>query len=463
MVFGDNVGYHTGLINREPPRGLTFMTTGILQQQLINQIVTEPERFMRRYSTIIIDEVHRHDLQIDVVLRLLKQFLTKFWNHPECPMIILQSATMEPKKYMDYFDTQLFVDVSGHSYPIETRWPKTPISDIVPWIVRTCRDLDGDTLVFLPTMKSIEAVREALEKDTKTKLTQTIEVMGKSVARGEVKVMMHAATKPRIVLATNAAETGLTLPFLANVVETGLVNFVSYNPQYSCTAVALVPVTQASATQRRGRVGRKFPGVYWPAYTEETFKQMVESNPPEMYTSDMSGYLLRLIVSLTESKLDDHWHVETRSEFDPATLGLIHAPSQESLCAAYDKLYQLGLIRTDWRPTVSGVIASRMAKSTPETAKMLLSAPYHRADLYKLVVIAACVEMGGIGDLKGFGRDLHDDRVRCGFTRQLVAYEHFRRRIDKMAIKNMSTSYVEEWCAEGGIGYVSALHIIERV
>lgn len=455
--MGENIGFQTSLINVVPPRGLVFMTTGILTQQILNQIAKEPERFMHRYSTIIVDEVHKHDLMTDVLLRLLKQFLQKYWNHPDCPFVIVQSATLEPTKYMEYFETTQFVDVAGTSYPIEEFWPRTAVSDLKTWIVKKCRELKGDTAVFLPTKKAITAVKKDLEKSKKV-----VEVMGETVARGDVKQMMRESKEDRIVLGTNAMETGLTIPYLANVIDTGLVNAVQYNPQYACTTIAVQPVTEASARQRRGRVGRKFPGNYYPAFTREVYEQMTRENPAEIYTADISAYLLRLIVSLTESTLDEHWEVESRNAFDPATLGLIHSPSQESLCAAYDKLYQLGLIRTDWRPTVSGVLASKMAKTSPETAKMLYSASYYHADLYKLVVIAACLEQGGMGDLKGFGADLHDDRVRCGFIRQLVAYEHLQRQIRKQTVAKMSTRWIEEWCEQVGIGYLNALKIIER-
>jgi HrpA-like RNA helicase len=464
--MGVNIGFQTGLLNRTPPRGLSFMTTGVLVQQLINTISSEPERFIRRYSVIIVDEVHRHDLMTDVLLRLLRQFLARFWNHQDCPFVIVQSATMDPKKYMEYFDTTAFIDVVGApAFPVETMWPKSSVSNLVPWIVETCRKVDGDTLVFLPTKKAITAVKKALDEDKKTKSSAVIEVMGETASRGDIRQMSRESKGTRIVLASNVAETGLTLPYLKHVIDTGLHNSVTYNPQYACTAIALQPVTEASAIQRRGRTGRKMPGTWWPAFTEDTFKKMIPQNPPEMHTSDVSPYLLRLIVSLTESTIDEHWAVESKLEFDPAALGLIHDPSPESLSAAYDKLYTLGLIRQDWRPTVSGLLASKMTKTAPEAAKMFLSAAYHQADLYKLVVIAACIEIGGIGDLKGFGEELYDDRVRCGFIRQLVAFEHLQRQIRKMGaegIKKMSTAWISEWCEQVGIGYVSALRIIEK-
>lgn len=462
--MGENIGFQTGLINKTPRTGIVFMTTGILVQQLINQLSTEPERFMRKYSTIMIDEVHKHDLMTDVLLRLVKQLITRFWNHPDCPMIIVQSATLDPKKYMDYFETTMFVDVKGSTFPIEAKWPKTSIADLTTWIVETTRDLKGDTAVFMPTSKSIIAVKKALEEDSKRDHKPiVIEVMGKTLAKGEVKQLMQMSKQNRIVLGTNSMETGLTLPFLANIIDTGLALDVSFNPQYSCTCVALMPVTEASAIQRRGRTGRKFPGTWYPAFTEDTFKTMVKANAPEMYTSDVSAYLLRLIVSLTESRLDDSWRVETRNEFDPATIGLIHDPSQESLSSCYDKLYQLGLIRSDWRPTVTGMLASKMAKTSPETAKMLFASAYHGADLYKLVVISACIEEGGLGDFKGFNDLLFDNIVRCGFIQQLVAFEQLQRRIQSMSVKHMSLAFVEDWCVEVGINYDTALKIIERV
>jgi HrpA-like RNA helicase len=459
--IGENIGFQTGLINKTPPRGVVFMTTGILMMQML---MWSNDKFIRRYSTIMIDEVHKHDMQTDVLLRLLKQFLAKNWTNPDCPVLVVMSATMDPKKYIDYFETKNYVGVDGISFPITAHWPESTPGDLTQAIVSCVRNLKGDTMVFLPTGKIISDVAKALRNDDPNGLI--LEVMSKTLHKGEVKQMLKpaAAGERRVVLATNAAETGLTLKYLQNVIDTGLVFRVDYNPQYASTTMSQSVVARSSALQRKGRVGRKFPGDWYPLFTEETFNAMIASNPPEIYVSDLSQYLLNLIVALTETKFNDQNELESLLEFDPATLGLIHDPSAESLQMAYEKLYQLGLIHQNWLPTMSGFLASKIKKITPELAKMLLSAAYHHCDMYKLVVIAACVSIGQLGRFDGFGKiELQMDRIQCDFIKLLLVYELLQRQIKRQIVKHLSTNWIREWCEEKGMVYDSWLTVIEMV
>lgn len=460
--MGENIGFQTGLINKAPRHGIVFMTTGVL---LMHLMLWPAEKFIRRYSTIMIDEVHRHDLQTDVLLRLVKQFLNKFWNNPECPVIVLMSATMDERKYMDYFETKNFVEVVGVTFPIETHWPKTAIGDVKQAVVKLCSTLTGDTIVFLPTVKIIKQISKALQEHTTAKST-VIEIMSKTISRGDVKQMLKPAgrgVERRIALATNAAETGLTLPFLKNVVDTGLVLQVAFNPQYNCLCVSQQVVSAASATQRRGRVGRKFPGEWYPLYRENAFKAMIPANPAEIYVQDVSKYVLTLIVSLSESTMSAG-HVETLREFDPATVDLIHPASGETLILCYEKLYQLGMITTDWRPTVVGYLASKLRKTGLESAKSIFSAVYYGVDVYKMVIIASAVNVGDLGDLSGFTKqETFDDTVQCGFTKLLIAYELLGRQIKRMTAKHLSTAWIREWCENMSMNYESWLSVIENV
>ena len=459
--MGENIGFQTGLINKSPPRGIIFMTTGVLMMQLL---MWPADKFMRRYSTIMVDEVHKHDIQTDVLLRLLKQFLQKNWNSADCPVLIVMSATMDPKKYMDYFETTNYIGVEGISFPIQAHWPTSAPGDITQAIVARLAKLKGDTLVFLPTGKIIQDVAKAIKRSDPKNMV--IEVMSKTLHRGEVKQMLKPA-KPgerRVALATNAAETGLTLPYLHNVIDSGLVFRVDYNPQYSCTTMAMVPVSKSSAMQRRGRVGRKFEGYWYPMFTESTLDELVESNPPDIYVTDISSYLLNLIVSLTESGINSGGQIESMVEFDPATLGLIHDPSGESIQIAYEKLYQLGLIQHNWLPTLSGFLTSKIKKITPELAKMMLSAHYHGADIYKLIVITAGVSVGQLGRMDGFDPvELYQSETQCDFIRILLAYDTLQRQIHAMTAKHLSTNWIREWCEKKKMDYEGWLAVIEMV
>lgn len=457
--LGENIGFQTGLINKSPKKGIVFMTIGILRQHILKW---DAEKFMRRYSTIMIDEVHEHNLETDVLLRLLKQFLKKFWNDPMCPVVILMSATIDPKKYEDYFETKNTVEVSGISFEITPHWPTVAIGDLQQHIVELCRELKGDTLIFMPTKKTITKVAKAIALDNPK--DTVVEIMATTIAKGEVKQLLKPAAggKRRIALATNAAETGLTLPYLHNIIDTGLSFQVAFNPQYNCSAVAQMPISQASVLQRKGRVGRKFAGDWFPLFTEACFEKLIPVNPAEVYVKDMSLDLLILIVALTESKFVDG-KIETVNEFDPATIGLIHDPSGESLSHSYDKLYQLGMIATDWRPTATGVLTAKLRKISLESAKAVMSAPYHGADIYKLIIISACCMAGDLGAMDKFGDDLWDSKTQCGFIRVLLIYEMLQRQIKRMTAKHLSTAWIREWCEGMGMNYDVWISVIETV
>jgi HrpA-like RNA helicase len=451
--MGENIGFQTGLINKSPPTGVVYMTTGVLLMQLN---IWDDEKIMRRYSTIIVDEVHKHDLATDVILRLLKLFLTKNYANPACPIVILQSATLEAEKYREYFDTVHYIAVSGVGFAITPHWPTAAVADVTQSIVDICDELTGDTLVFLPSKKSITAVKEALERSTKNRADRIIELMGETVARGEVKELLRPAEKKqfRVALATNAAETGLTLDYLSNVIDSGLVTTVTFNPVYNATVIALQVATKASAMQRRGRVGRKTAGEWYPLFTEATFDALLPANYPEIYIADSALYLLNLIIALTGIELDDQHKLTASTDFDPATLGLIHNPTSDSLCMSYEKLYQLGLIRRDWRPTVTGVLATSLKKLTLETAKMLLSYAYHAPQsLAKLIVIAAGMFVGKLGVLPA------DAAVRCDFVAILQTYERLQAAIARSA----TTSAIEAWCTKNDLNYWSWMAVIENV
>ncbi len=471
-TVGETIGFQTGLINQAPRTGPLFMTPGIL----LNQLATMTgDAIIKKYSAVVIDEVHRHDLVADVALRLFKQFLEKNWNNPECPLLVLLSATMDERKYMDYFETENFFEVSGVVFPITERFPEAAVGNLATAIVDLCTTVEGDTLVFLPTKRMIEEVHELLDKQkpAKGKKRIVIEATGETIATGVIKEMIAppAEGETRIALSTNVAETGLTLDSLENVIDTGMVNVVAFNPQYNCTVQAVQPVSWASAMQRRGRVGRKKPGAWYPLFTKDTFSALQPGNAPEIYMQDFSGDLLQLIISLTESTirqetLTSPMYIESQLRFDVATVGLINPPSGESLQSGYEKLYELGLITRDWTPTFTGMMAARLRKLPVELARVILSAPYYGADIYQVTIIAAAVSIGGIGTLEGFTKaEMFDDQLksRCDFTRVLIAYEHLQRRVKTQQARHLSANFIREFAEKRGVAYRQWILMIELV
>lgn len=466
LRMGDSIGYQTGLINKTPKKGLVYMTTGILLQQLL---VMPPEQVIRKYSTIIIDEVHKHDLTTDFLLRTLKIFYRTNWNNPECPILIMMSATIEPDKYINYFDTKNYIDIKGEdSQPIEEKWPTTNCEDTDKYITGLITNIDtttGDTLVFLPTIFAIKTLRELLEHEG---IDNIVEVHSAVNDSSSYKELFHKPNNGgRIILATNAAETGVTFPFLQNIIDTGLAFQVIYNPQYAVTAMFIGPISQASARQRRGRVGRVTKGTYYPVFTKQTHEKLIVDPYPEMYSLDICSYLLNFIVKYMELEYDYDQRAVVKKgklEFDPLSLELIHTPSSETMQLCFDKLYQLGLIDTDWNPTLSGFLVSRFRKISVEQAKMILSAYIYNADVMAVVVIAACLSVGTkkLGDLKSNIDDNAKYQISDEFIELVLVYEKIINEMQQNEDENPIKA-IEQWFTGTGMDYQGWLDVIELV
>lgn len=439
--MGENIGYQTGLINRVPSKGIIFMTIGILRQHLL---FMEPDQFMRYYSTIVIDEVHKHDIQTDITLRLLKQFLDKYYTMKDCPQLILMSGTLDKFKYMDYFPGATYFEVAGQTYHINEHWPENPIGNLNYKILEICETCEGDTLVFLPTRKIIDSIAVELEKKNKMvyKVTAT--------NTENIKPLMIESKKSRIILATNTAETGLTIPFLKNIIDPGIVFNNYFNPVYNCKQLLMTPVTQSSAIQRRGRVGRKTEGNWYPLYTRETFNSFQVSQYPEIYTSDISFDILILIVANNFTKVEDKTVVNLVN-FNIEEAQLINSPSSDSWVYSLNKLYTLGMITSDLNVTKLGYFASRLKKISVESISMIFAGLYHEVNLKKLIIIAASVQ------IKVSGETQYDEIIQCDFIRNLIIYELMEKQM-----KNAnSLKDIEEWCELNSLDYELWMNVIE--
>ncbi|QIL21373.1 ATP-dependent RNA helicase HrpA [Thermomonas sp. HDW16] len=288
---------------------IKFMTDGILLAEIQN------DRWLSKYDTIIVDEAHERSLNIDFLLGYLKQLLPK---RPDLKLIVT-SATIDTERFSKHFDDAPVVNVEGRGYPVEMRYrpleemvsgtisdtteaagrPRREIvPDTISGIVAACDEIQrdkgiGDTLIFLPGEREIRDVHQALEK-RKYRHTEVLPLYARLSARDQDRVFQPGPQR-RIVLATNVAETSLTVPRIHYVVDPGVARVKRYSPRQKLDRLHIEAVSQASANQRAGRCGRIAPGTCIRLYSEADFASRAEFTDPEIRRAALAGVILRML------------------------------------------------------------------------------------------------------------------------------------------------------------------------
>lgn len=510
MKIGETIGYQTGDYVYKPKKGVVFMTVGVLSQQL--KVMTD-EEFMEKYAFVILDECHDRSLGMDLTLSLAKQFIHRNFKNVSCPFLILTSATFDVKKYSDYFgvDHKNIIDVKGLNYPIEINFPKVPITNYVQSSVaqaldihtKNTSDYEGDNrftdiLIFVFGMCPMKEIKEELQK-ANDKMEGNhfvvIGLTGETFRIGNleyrnifkplesINVMLSdksiVTPKRRIIVSTNVAETGVTIDTLKYLIDTGYENSAIFNPIYGSFAVMPKSVTQASAMQRKGRVGRRAPGVYYPMFTEETFNKMQADKFPDLISSDISDAILGLIIKtvhpLWDGVVSDR--IEATGRFNIQDIDMLDYPAVDSLNYSIEKLFVLGMIDSSYKPTAIGLATTRVTKIPIEITRMILAGYQHGANILDLVTIGAFMYVGK--------RDYIDTRSKVKYnyettfkrnTKELEYYNKFfiaddfiesvfiwSDFMDQVEImkKKLSINHVKNWCKENGLVYEGFLYIIE--
>ena len=274
---------------------LKLMTDGILLAEI------QQDRLLRQYDTIIIDEAHERSLNIDFLLGYLKQLLPR---RPDLKVIIT-SATIDPERFSRHFDGAPVVEVSGRTYPVEVRYrPLVETTeddedverDQVRAITDAVRELSaegpGDVLVFLSGEREIRDTADALERE-QFRNTEVLPLYARLSAAEQ-----HRAFQPhtgrRIVLATNVAETSLTVPGIKYVIDPGTARISRYSVRTKVQRLPIEPISQASANQRKGRCGRVSAGICIRLYSEQDFLARPEFTDPEILRTNLASVILRM-------------------------------------------------------------------------------------------------------------------------------------------------------------------------
>ncbi len=289
VAMGNEVGYKVRFDDSTSEKTVVkFMTDGILLAE------TREDPLLLQYDCIILDEVHERSLNIDFLLGYMKLLLKKRNNLK----LIVSSATLESERISEFFDHAPVIEVEGRLFPIEDHYLE-PFEDeetdsLVARGVTFLNDLDprGDILVFLPGEREIRDCAELL-RGRRFPNTEILPLFGR-LSKGDQQKIFNPSRFRRIVLATNVAETSLTIPGIRYVVDSGLVRLSRYNPRTRIQELPVEAVSQASARQRRGRCGRLRDGICVHLYTEESLLQSAEFTPPEIQRSSLSGVILQM-------------------------------------------------------------------------------------------------------------------------------------------------------------------------
>ncbi|MBU0945921.1 MAG: ATP-dependent RNA helicase HrpA [Proteobacteria bacterium] len=281
---------------------IKFMTDGVLLAE------TRQDPLLRRYGVIIIDEAHERSLNIDFLLGYLKKLLPR---RPDLKVIIT-SATIDTKIFSRHFNNAPILNVEGRSFPVEIRYqPPTEseekddfsyVEHCVETIVQLhLREPSRDTLVFLPTEKDIRECCTLLEQRIPSSLI--LPMFGRLPAADQQKIF-RPSKLTKIVIATNVAETSITVPGIRYVIDTGLARISQYNVRARTTSLPITRVSQASADQRKGRCGRIGPGICIRLYSEEDYLGREQYTLPEIKRSNLAEVILQMIAMDLGSPLD---------------------------------------------------------------------------------------------------------------------------------------------------------------
>ncbi|MCB1754025.1 MAG: ATP-dependent RNA helicase HrpA [Gammaproteobacteria bacterium] len=337
-----------------------LMTDGIL----LAEIQSDP--YLDQYDTLIIDEAHERSLNIDFLLGYLKQLLPR---RPDLKLIVT-SATIDPQRFSRHFDNAPIIMVEGRTWPVELRY--RPLEEFsaddedsveeTAALLQACEELaaegGGDILVFLPGEREIREHAAYLGK----KITHSKRLRGSEVlplfarlSTAEQNRIFAAHGQRRIVLATNVAETSLTVPGIRYVVDFGLARVSRYSVRSKVQRLPIEPVSQASANQRKGRCGREAPGICLRLYSEEDFASRPEFTEPEILRTNLASVILQMEVMHLG-------HVEN--------FPFVEAPEMKYINDGYVLLHEIGAVEGKRKLTRLGRSLARLPID-PRLARML--------------------------------------------------------------------------------------------
>lgn len=412
---------------------LKYMTDGMLLREFLG----EPD--LASYSVVMVDEAHERTLSTDILFGLVKD-IARFRKDLK---LLISSATLDAEKFSDYFDSAPIFKIPGRRYPVEINFTTAPEADYVDAAIVTVLQIHvtqppGDILVFLTGQEEIETVDEILKHRIRglgTKIAELIICPIYANLPTELQAKIFEPTPEgsrKVVLATNIAETSLTIDGIKYVVDPGFCKIKSYNPRTGMESLLINPISKASAMQRAGRSGRTGPGKCFRLYTAYNYHHDLDDNTiPEIQRTNLAN------VVLTLKSLGIH---------DLVNFDFMDPPPSEALLKALEQLFALNALNSRGELTKTG---RRMAEFPldPMLSKMIVAADKYKCS-DEIISIAAMLSVGNSIFYRPKDKQVHADNARLNFHTGNVG--------DHIALLNVynswkETNYSTQWCYENFI------------
>jgi ATP-dependent helicase HrpA len=434
---GDIVGFKIRFTDNVSQNSyIKLMTDGILLAE------TQGDRYLEQYDTLIIDEAHERSLNIDFLLGYLKQLLPR---RPDLKVIIT-SATIDPERFSRHFNNAPILMVSGRMYPVEVRYrpPNPDIGeddlDIPDQIARAVDELSregpGDALIFLPGERDIRETAQLLRKHHPPQ-TEILPLYARLSAQEQMKVFKPHPGR-RIILATNVAETSLTVPGIRYVIDPGTARISRYSPRTKIQRLPIEEISRASADQRKGRCGRVQAGICVRLYSEEDYNARPQFTEPEILRTNLASVILQM-KSLRLGDIQEFPFVEP--------------PDYRAIRDGFATLHELGAIDDRNELTRLGERLARFPID-PRIARMVVAAE-EEGCMREVLIIASALS-------------IQDPRERPLDQQELADAAHAKFRDENSDFmsyvklweayhaqaRQTSGSQLRKWCQQNFISYI---------
>ena len=448
--LGQDVGFQVRFTDTTRPETyIKLMTDGILLAE------TQGDRFLDRYDTLILDEAHERSLNVDFLLGYLKRLLPKRRDL----RLIITSATIDAESFARHFrDVEQevpIIEVSGRTYPVEVRYrpPEAtaeneetpPLADqIADAAVELSRAGPGDILAFLPTEREILEVAKIL-RGRSFPGAGKVEILPlyARLSVAEQNRVFHPSSQRRIVLATNVAESSLTVPGIRYVIDTGTARISRYAPRSKVQRLPIEAISQASADQRKGRCGRLGPGICIRLYGKDDYASRDRYTTPEIRRTNLAAVILRML-ALRLGSIDD--------------FPFLDAPRPDAVNDGYRTLFELGAIDEERRLTDIGQRLGRLPID-PRLGRMIVAAA-DEGCLHEMLIIAAALEVQDPRDRplekqksadERHAQFAHEESDFCGYLKLWDFYHGLRGKLSRSQLQKacqqnfLSLPRLREW------------------
>jgi len=448
IILGKTVGYQTGPSSNKPEGGLLFATAGVLAVQFENYTDVE---IMDTYKFIIIDEAHERSQECDLLIMLLKNFYIRNKGNKNLPFMVLSSATFDINKYAKYFNIcadDNTVEILGRTYPIVTHWPTESGKSYIDQSIAITKQIHEknyndpsdkcDILIFVPGIKQIDLIKLGLEeinKEYKSEDSKYAPFLILTINRDNINsqtkdfnlmfirpsllpLVFNKQVKRRIIIATIVAETGLTVDTLKYVIDCGWNKSTEIYQPWGIFGLITRPAPMSKIKQRKGRVGRLFPGEFYPLYTEQVYNALEVQQLPDFITMGIQDKFLSMVQIQQKQKI----YMHTFPDFRVEDMSLLDMPSIESFIMANALANLLGFVSEaaplpkKWPPnfatenifgieigyglTQLGHIAANIKSLGMESIKMILLSYIYDISMEDIININAIISVDGIFTLE---------------------------------------------------------------